>query len=181
MDLEESDGGWEGLQKKRKKNQAFLCVCAEFQRWLDFQLWSWFKPLASDRRRPRGWAISGEGLQMERGNKRGKERDERRWGRCHGELGESYFLWVFGRGRRARSVRSVVQLINLWQEGFLCAVPRIAALIYMVIFFKTPAACRKPFILSPLSLNPFYTHWKKRKQQKKSQQKFTVRTWTRQN
>lgn len=38
---------------------------------------------------------------------------------CHGEpgdgVGESYFLWVFERGRRARSVcvRSVVQLINL--------------------------------------------------------------------
>lgn len=149
-----------GRGYKKKKKSILVCVCAEFQRWLDFPLWSWFKLLTSGRRRPRGWAISGKDWRWR--DKKKKEEEEWDERRCHGELGESYFLWVFGRGRRARSVRSLVQLINLWQEGFLCAVPRIAALIYMVIFFKTLAACRKPFILSPLSLNPFYTRWEKK-------------------
>lgn len=59
--------------------------------------------------------------------------------------------------RRAWSVyvRSVVQLINLWQEGFLCFVPWIASLIYMVIFFKTLAAYKTLLFPSLLSLKPF--------------------------
>ncbi len=59
------------------------------------------------------------------------------------------------RGAWSVCVRSVVQLINLWQEGFLCSVPWIAALIYMVIFFKTLAAYKKPFISIFAKPKPF--------------------------
>lgn len=103
--------------------------------------------------------------QEEKGRPITKEPDHsgiREWGREAERRGRgSYFLWVFERGRRARSVcvRSVVQLINLWQEGFLCSVPWIAALIYMVIFFKTLAAYKKPFISISAKPEPrFCTH-----------------------
>lgn len=101
-----------------------------------------------------------ERVEIERDKENGSETGQRR-GRRSWELRdrerESYFLWVFERERRARSVcvRSVVQLINLWQEGFRCSVPWIAALIYMVIFFKTLAAYKKPFISISAKPKPF--------------------------
>lgn len=102
-----SDGGREGL---KKKPLVFVCV-------LNFKdgLLSHCDPDSNcspaigggrEAGRYRGRIGDGETKKEEEE----EERDERR---CHGELGESYFLWVFGRGRRARSVRSLVQLINL--------------------------------------------------------------------
>lgn len=63
-----------------------------------------------------------------------------------------------GSPRKRGDVQSVVQLINLWQGGFLHSVQWIAALIYMVIFFKTLSTYRNLLFLSVLSLNPSCSH-----------------------
>lgn len=74
------------------------------------------------------------------------------------EVGRKPELFPLGLQGREANVQSVVQLINLWQGGFLHSVQWIAALIYMVIFFKTLSTYRNLLFLSVLSLNPSCSH-----------------------
>lgn len=111
-----------------------------------------------DGERQRGQERDGRkrGDQLREANRRGIREGVREAGKQRGR--ELFPLGLWEREeRRAWSVcvRSVVQLINLWQEGFLCFVPWIASLIYMVIFFKTLAAYKTLLFSSLLSLKPF--------------------------
>lgn len=165
-------------------NQPFVHVCVSVRvcsyqgRQLDFPLWSWFKKLTIEQARAREgrqyrkrWEKKGRWRKAKRTGERQEKRErpitriwaqrdkrgnERGW-----QTGRERELFPLGlwetEERRAWSVyvRSVVQLINLWQEGFLCFVPWIASLIYMVIFFKTLAAYKTLLFPSLLSLKPF--------------------------
>lgn len=90
-------------------------------------------------------------------------RDENEWpvmkNKLEREKGGVYFLRVIERERTEKSVwvRSAVVLINLWQRGFLCCVPWIAALIYMVIFLKTLTAYQALFICISVRLQTVFT------------------------
>lgn len=114
-----------------------------------------------DRKRQRGQERDRKRRrdQLRKPNHRGIRERARETGKQKGRELFPLGLWEKEREsaeKRARSVcvRPVVGLINLWQEGFRCSVPWIAALIYMVIFFKSLAAYKNLLFQSLLSLNP---------------------------